>query len=250
MFKAGYLYKNTKYLFSEENTYATGFYAALILIILHYLEMVDFNFLTSAGYVIGSVFLIPFIRWVIFEIRRLWGTPIGQLFLIFFNATTLLLSTIQSREIVSSAIRLPAQDFDIAVYAVTLIYYPPLFFCSFSIFLVFLTILSATTSMCFSGIKILVGITSGDDTVVAGRAVGAVFLAALLSGAYSYLNKDIAELLLKHIALNVAYYGDYQIADKYPGIPKGTRIRLHENGVISIATKGESGVSIEVMQIE
>lgn len=48
--------------------------------------------------------------------------------------------------------------------------------------------------------------------------------------------------LMKHLA----YYLDYQVADRYPGIEQGQRFMLHDNNVISLAREMEGRVEIAV----
>lgn len=52
--------------------------------------------------------------------------------------------------------------------------------------------------------------------------------------------------LMKHLA----YYVDYQVADRYPGVEVGQRFVLHDNNVISLARLVNGQVEIAVGVIE
>lgn len=79
---------------------------------------------------------------------------------------------------------------------------------------------------------------------IACHLIGGTFLSILCAEALQLaLDMSINDLqLMKHLA----YYTDYQLADRYPGIQVGDRFVLQDNNVISLARLVDGTVEIEV----
>jgi hypothetical protein len=81
-----------------------------------------------------------------------------------------------------------------------------------------------------------------------GHAAGAFAICIYTSSVFEFANKN--EKSLHPPVRWVALFGDFQSAENYPGVGSTERIRLHENGVISVATIENNTVVIRVRKYE
>ena len=81
-----------------------------------------------------------------------------------------------------------------------------------------------------------------------GHAAGALAICVFSSSVFDFANKN--ETSLHPLVKWVALFGDFQSAEAYPGVGAADRSRLHENGVIFVATVEENTVVIRVRKYE
>ncbi|WP_295141008.1 hypothetical protein, partial [uncultured Campylobacter sp.] len=81
------------------------------------------------------------------------------------------------------------------------------------------------------------------------RLFGVISIVSIVNSISGNIIIQNTPLIIKTIK-NIAFYGDYQEMRKYPAIKEGERVILHENGVISVASKINNEIIIEVRKIE
>ncbi|WP_416425069.1 hypothetical protein RAM80_04670 [Pseudomonas sp. App30] len=219
--------------------------------------------LICAGF---CLWLAKFVAWVVrHEFSRTVMT--------FVHAGVLLAAYVAARWVVALATGLPSKDFDgtIAVSAVVcalLLYVLLLSVVCFAIALGCVAAVSVSESAWLAsripGAKLIRGWMEERMGVLflgqPGSAVAnmslrfmAHFVAGILvtgfvgQGLQIAMNVTINDTqLMKHLA----YYVDYQVADRYPGVEEGQRFVLHDNNVISLARLENGKVEIAVGVIE
>jgi hypothetical protein len=191
----------------------------------------------------------------------------------FVHAGVLLVAYLAARWVVAFVTGLPSKDFDgtIAVSAVV---------CALLLYVLLLAI------ACFSiALGCLVAVWVSESVWLASRIPGAKLFRGWVEERLGFLFLDppgapVANMSLRfmahfvagilvagfvgqglQIAMNVtindsqlmkhlAYYVDYQVADRYPGVEDGQRFVLHDNNVISLARLVNGQVEIAVGVIE
>ena len=81
------------------------------------------------------------------------------------------------------------------------------------------------------------------------RLFGVISIVSIINSVSGNIIIQNTPLITKTIK-NIAFYGDYQEMRKYPTIKEGERMILHENGVISVASKINNEIVIDVRKIE
>ncbi|MCC2954775.1 hypothetical protein LK542_03995 [Massilia sp. IC2-477] len=164
----------------------------------------------------------------------------GKLALAVIHAFLLLVSLAIARHVVAAATGLPPQDFDLTVGFVALACYLP----AMALAATVATGIAALVFQLLFFARSLLRKPLRAVAMAAGHMTGAL---ALVSLASQLLQE--AERQHHHLYPTVrwiAYYSDYQAMPRYPGIAPGARVRLHENGVVSTATRQGGSVSIAV----
>lgn len=194
--------------------------------------------LSSFGFAIGfSIWSWPYARMV-------WAHPLGKAIVTSVHVFVLLLATAFARFVVGASLRLPPQDFDLTVGFVTLVFYIPAWSIAVSIFL--------------GGIAVLFELIGMLSMVIIKSSSGVAKCFAHMAGAFAICYFSICvyqfamenEKSLHPMVKWIAFFGDFQPAPLYPGVYEGERIRLHENGVISVADIKNGTIEIRVRQYE
>ena len=141
----------------------------------------------------------------------------------------------------SSAIGLPAQDFDLTVGLVTLVLCVPVW--GVAVAAIFGVIAAIHYLLVLA--KMLLNRSLSEVVVAFGQCIGAFVCAFLSIYGFEYVTRHHREA--DPAIRLVAYFVDYQPAPKYPGIGAQERVRLHENGIISVAVPVDDG-GIEIRQ--
>jgi hypothetical protein len=78
--------------------------------------------------------------------------------------------------------------------------------------------------------------------------IGALSICYFSASGFGFVEKNVSSLF--PLVKWVAYVSDYQPASNYPGIAVGERVRLHENGVVSVAVVRNGEINILVRKYE
>lgn len=166
---------------------------------------------------------------------------------------------------VSNATGLPPKDFDLTVTLMAGLLYVPIWFLIVALALtltattqaLYLLVLQIITTL-FNPIKIFdqkkpnafnrwISKKSEEAQALNIRFIGTLTL-AIASASFG----TIGDWLSQQTSLVrwVAYWTDYQTIPNYPCFAKKQRVRLHENGVTSIATRHGTSIEIESKTID
>lgn len=189
-------------------------------------------------------FAIGFLVWSWPMVRKSWAHPAGRILIVILNLIVLIFAAILARNVVASALGLPPQDFDISVSFMALLFYVP----AWSIVL---SIVLGISSIFLYFIGLMAGTIdhTGKKTIkLLGHSMGAFAICFFSYSGFDLINRN--ETYLYSVVKWVAFFGDFQNANKYPNIAASERVRLHENGVISSATVENNEVVIRVRKEE
>lgn len=189
-------------------------------------------------------FAIGFSIWCWPTVKEVWRHPVGRALIVILHLFVLLFAAILSRNVVASALGLPPQDFDVSVSFIALVFYIP----AWSIVV---SILVGIFAFFLYVIALLIGVFNRpfkETAKLFGHAAGALAICIYSYAVFDFANKN--EKSLHPLVKWVALFGDFQSAGVYPGVGAMERIRLHENGVISVATVEENTVVIRVRKYE
>lgn len=195
-------------------------------------------FLASLAFAIG------FSIWCWPTVKIVWVHPVGKALIVIVHLFVLLFAAILARNVVASALGLPPQDFDVSVSFIALVFYIPAWS-------MVVSILVGISAFFLYFIGLLIGVFNRPfrETVkLFGHAAGALAICIYSSSVFDFANKN--EKSLHPLVRWVALFGDFQSAEAYPGVGATERIRLHENGVISVATVENNAVVIRVRKYE
>lgn len=195
-------------------------------------------FFSSLGFAIGfSVWCSPFVT-------KVWAHPIGKALIAVFHLLVLLLATAFARFVVASSLGLPPQDFDMTVGIISIIAYIPAWSIVISIVLGVGAIVLELVGLgaMFTNCSI------GTVAPFFARMFGALAICFISSSIYDFAMKN--EKSLHPLVKWVAFFCDFQPAPRYPGVAEGERIRLHENGVISVAQVQNGKIQLLVRKYE
>lgn len=195
-------------------------------------------FLSSFGFAIGfSVWCWP-------TVKKVWAHPIGKALIVLLHVLVLLMATAFSRFVVASSLGLPPQDFDLTVSVISFISYIPAWSIVITIMLGV-----ATLALEIVGFGSMFANRSfGTSAKFFARMFGALAICFVSSSIFDFAVKN--EKSLNPLAKRVAFFCDFQPALRYPGIKEGERIRLHENGVISVAQLKDGEIQVVVRKYE
>ena len=194
--------------------------------------------ISSFGFAVGfSIWCWPYVT-------RVWANPLGKGLVTTVHVFVLLLATACARFVVASSLRLPPQDFDLTVGFIALVFYIP----AWSIVM---SVLLGCIGILFELIGLLsIFITKSSSGVVKcfAHMAGALAICFFSTSVYQFAMDN--EKSLHPMVKWVAFFVDFQSAPLYPGINEGERIRLHENGVISVADFKNGTIEIGVRKYE
>ena len=201
----------------------------------------------SAGIIL---FCLGFMFWCYSLLKMRWIINTAKIFLILSNIPTYLISEFLSRFIIAQTLNLPVKDFELTLKALTSIFYIPV-----GVFLsCFILMMFAFLVMVFG--MLVETITSSLPKfkykfkfIYLCRLFGVISIVSIINSVSGNIIIQNTPLIIKTIK-NIAFYGDYQEMRKYPTIKEGERVILHENGVISVASKINNEIVIDVRKIE
>ena len=201
----------------------------------------------SAGIML---FCLGFMFWCYSLLKMRWIINTAKIFLILLNIPIYLISEFLSRFIIAQTLNLPVKDFELTLKALTSIFYIPV-----GVFLsCFILMMFAFLVMVFG--MLVETITSSLPKfkykfkfIYLCRLFGVISIVSIINSVSGNIIIQNTPLIIKTIK-NIAFYGDYQEMRKYPTIKEGERVILHENGVISVASKINNEIVIDVRKIE
>lgn len=200
-------------------------------------------------------------NWLISKKPATWLRNLFHLIVVFIAA-------IPARNAVAQAIGLPPQDFDLSVTLLVGILYIPTWFAVVGIGLLAVAIGQFFYGGALVGVDWLItpkpclpGFTPRPNDQLSRliscaasgkRHVELAFGTLLIALFFVGLFGTLTQLIVNQTTLVrwVAYKADYQSIPKYPGISADQRVRIHENGVVSIARPVGWDVEIEVINLD
>lgn len=190
------------------------------------------------------MFALGFAVWCKPAVQRVWENSVARLIVIVPHLLVILLAAGYARNVVSSALGLPPQDFDVTVGLLTLVFYVPIW----SLIVSF--VVGVVAVLLYMG-GLLIGVFQrpfSESVKLFGQAGGAFAICFYSSTIFDFAqsNQESIHPFIKWVAL----YGDFQTAPLYPGIGPQERVRLHENGVISSASVENNTVVVRVKRYE
>jgi hypothetical protein len=227
--------------------YCAAFLLSFIYIVsvLAWKDVKAFELLT---WVSMSLFAIGFILSSWSYVRCLWRTTLGKAVIVVFHAIILVIAEGMSNIFVAAALALPPQDFAVTVNLFTLIFYVPVWAAGGAFVLLGPFLVSALVVTIGSTLSLIVDTWADyskflkvikdklhkNITKFSGHVVGIAVISIFLTNSFGFVIQN--QKYLFPYARLLAYAFDYQNISAYPCIQKGSRVRLHENGVISIAS--------------
>lgn len=189
-------------------------------------------------------FSVGFLVWGRSAIQETWQHPIGRGLIIILHLFVVLLSAIMSRSLVAAALGLPPQDFDITVTFITFMMYIPTWALIISCIMGILGFAISLFGTFFTAINL----PTSDVATTLARGFGAFAICAYSFGVFDFTNRN--QETLYPTARWIAWLGDFHHINAYPGIKSNERVRLLENGIVSIATIENSSVAIRARRYE
>ena len=201
----------------------------------------------SAGIML---FCLGFMFWCYSLLKMRWIINTAKIFLILLNIPTYLISEFLSRFIIAQTRNLPVKDFELTLKALTSIFYIPVgVFLSCFILMVFAFLVMFFGMLVETITSSLPKFKYKFKFIYLCRLFGVISIVSIINSVSGNIIIQNTPLIIKTIK-NIAFYGDYQEMRKYPTIKEGERVILHENGVISVASKINNEIVIDVRKIE
>lgn len=217
-----------------------------ILILNHQNNIITLVIL-SAGIIL---FCLGFMFWCYSLLKMRWIINTAKIFLILLNIPTYLISEFLSRFIIAQTLNLPVKDFELTLKALTSIFYIPVgVFLSCFILMVFAFLVMFFGMLMETITSSLPKFKYKFKFIYLCRLFGVISIVSIVNSVSGNIIIQNTPLIIKTIK-NIAFYGDYQEMRKYPTIKEGERVILHENGVISVASKINNEIVIDVRKIE
>ncbi|MGF7405056.1 hypothetical protein [Campylobacter concisus] len=209
------------------------------------------NIITLVILYIGIIlFCLGFMFWCYSLLKKRWIINTAKIFLILLNIPTYLISEFLSRFIIAQTLNLPVKDFELTLKALTSIFYIPVgvflscfILMMFAFLVMFFGMLAETITSSLPKFKYKF------KFIYLCRLFGVISIVSIINSVSGNIIIQNTPLIIKTIK-NIAFYGDYQEMRKYPTIKEGERVILHENGVISVASKINNEIIIDVRKIE
>ncbi|WP_103634457.1 hypothetical protein [Campylobacter concisus] len=201
----------------------------------------------SAGIML---FCLGFMFWCYSLLKMRWIINTAKIFLILLNIPTYLISEFLSRFIIAQTLNLPVKDFELTLKALTSIFYIPVgVFLSCFILMVFAFLVMFFGMLVETITSSLPKFKYKFKFIYLCRLFGVISIVSIINSVSGNIIIQNTPLIIKTIK-NIAFYGDYQEMRKYPTIKEGERVILHENGAISVASKINNEIVIDVRKIE
>lgn len=197
----------------------------------------------SAGIML---FCLGFMFWCYSLLKMRWIINTAKIFLILLNIPIYLISEFLSRFIIAQTLNLPVKDFELTLKALTSIFYIPVgVFLSCFILMVFAFLVMFFGMLVETITSSLPKFKYKFKFIYLCRLFGVISIVSIINSVSGNIIIQNTPLIIKTIK-NIAFYGDYQEMRKYPTIKEGERVILHENGVISVASKINNEIVIDV----
>lgn len=195
------------------------------------------------------VWCLPAAKWM----RDTWDHPFGKTPIVLLHVFALVLATSLARFLVSQALGLPPQSFDVTVGLLALLFYIPawiavasILFVAFGILLgvavTIMTIVLGSIQMLSPLIKVnwSKNLTKRNSTMALFHSAGAIATGIVLITAYSFLTETYQPWIFSAIRF-IAVRADFHYTPNYPGTSPDERIHPLENGYVAYArsTKNE-----------
>jgi hypothetical protein len=172
----------------------------------------------------------------------------------------LVLSLILARMLITEVLGLPPQDFDVTVRVWTLLFYLPVWAFIFVVlafvFVLITFFINIPLSLISSSTILDIFLKKNRWKVALDKHVFRNFghvLGAFMFGSLIAMGLDqfpaVVSSLEPAIRLT-AYYADYQMVSRYPGVDVTKKLRVHTNGLVSYAEKHGWDVIISVEKIK
>lgn len=196
------------------------------------------------------LFCLGFMFWCYSLLKMRWIINTAKIFLILLNIPTYLISEFLSRFLIAQTLNLPVKDFELTLKALTSIFYIPVgVFLSCFILMVFAFLVMFFGMLAETITSSLPKFKYKFKFIYLCRLFGVISIVSIINSVSGNIIIQNTPLIIKTIK-NIAFYGDYQEMRKYPTIKEGERVILHENGVISVASKINNEILIDVRKIE
>ena len=176
------------------------------------------------------------------NLMKVWKNHVTRVLLYIVHLLIGVLVVARAREMVSLSLGLPAQDFDLTVSFVALLFYIPVWGLCVTVMLGMVLLLLPIFWILVSSYR---------DNITYKNIVRFIGVMAVM-----FFSSRVADVLdnkkplLFGVIRYVAYYADYQPTYRYPDVQMGERIILHENGVISSASIDGSDVDIKIRRFQ
>lgn len=195
--------------------------------------------------------------------------PYGKGALALFHAIVLVISSIPAKNIVSEALRLPSGDFPVTLAMWALLSYPAVWLVGTAVLgvvtyalLLLAAALAEISRQPLLNMPIRVAATllptestwrraiESDRSAIIwrafGHAIGAAIVSCAIAAVAGWWFQTIHQPRLVKL---FAYTADYESAPAYPGVDPEP-FRLHDNGVVSYATRRDWDVKIRVEHVK
>lgn len=199
------------------------------------------------------------IRWT----KSAWDTHVGKVCVALVHLLVLLIATSMSRRLVSDALGLPPQTFDLTVGFLVVIFYIPalmavasimMFLASWGLMIVGGAYMCVRTILSF--LKPMLEVVGVKREIpkpsfsTALHSVGAVLVAVGLMGSSSFMSNLHQPWIYSTVRV-LAVLSDFTPAVDYPGVQPGERVHPLENGLIAFANPGaDKTIAISIRKQE
>ena len=205
-----------------------------------------------------SLLVLASAHWIREKVRLLRKRRIATWATVLFRVSVAFIAAIPARHAVALATGLPPQDFELSVALVTGVLYVPV---SFGVVWAALVVVAAVQLIFAVLLQFVAQLSnplygfSGSVRAWATRQLEESSRFCQLGFGTLLLSVPLAIIfgLLTILIVNqspfvrlTAFFADYQSMPNYPCLTTGQRARLHENGVVSIATLNALDVAIRV----
>ena len=199
----------------------------------------------SSALIIGGFLMwcLPAARWM----RDVWERPFGKTPIVLLHVLVLLVATSLSRFVVSDALGLPPQSFDLTVGFLALLFYLPAWMAVAAVIFVifgFLLFVAVLIVMFVVGsVQILAPLLkvigfnyspTRNSAMALFHSAGAIATGLVLLTSYSFLTEAYQPWVLSAIRF-AAVRADFHLAPNYPGVNPGERVHPLENGYLAYA---------------
>ncbi|HEL4858963.1 TPA: hypothetical protein UL920_002919 [Stenotrophomonas maltophilia] len=240
----------------EKKFYLLG--ASLLAVWIFEVVRIGNQYSFQAALVLGyTLMALGLMTWLIPILQGAWRYGYVRRLMLMLHLGVILVAAMIARNIMTSATGLPGQDFVMATGALALPLYIFVWLTLAMLLVGLATVVwQITLGLVALGVPLLAMLIpsvgrrvkrrlEGKKNIALARLLGVVGLFGGLLVSSQQLRDFQPEL--ERVGLWIAYYGDYQAADKYPGLPADDRTLMHANGVYSVARRQPGGViSIEV----
>jgi hypothetical protein len=225
--------------------YAASMVVLVLAIVAGRGTVLEGSALTVTLYMAFNGFVVGFAMWAWPQAQAQWSSLLGTAAKVVLHVFAGLVATAAARYQVSTALGLPAQDFDLTVGFLAVFLYLPSWVLVVSAVLLFSYVITVP--------GLLWSVTMGREVqerrffIGAAHLIGAGGLAVYGWTFFGWAAED--KPALHSTILTLAAIVDYQPVAAYPGLKPGERVRLHENGVVSSVESTPKGIVLHVRSL-